>query len=341
MKYNLLGSTGIESSVFSIGTWLNFDYSKNNANFASIIDFAIDAGINVIDTAEIYGDGETDEVIASLLEKMVISRDSYILCSKLFWGGIKKTSCGLSRKHVREACDKILKKYNTDYIDIFICHREDFNTPVIETIYAMNLLIQQGKILYWGTSEWSKERLIETHLICDKFNLIPPSVEQLEYNLLNRNNFENNYIPLRQTKFTGSMIASPLAKGILTGKYNLGIKYLENSVRVKHKWFTNYLSSPEGKSHLKTVRQLQNIALDYGLSLTYLALIWLLKKNTVDTIILGCSTREQLVDNLRCLDKMDDVFSDELNSRVDKIIGNYSSSSYRTNVTYEEVKNYG
>ena len=321
MEYRRLGKSGLKVSVFSFGSWVTFSNQLNEKAATELMEYAYDNGINFFDNAEIYANGNSEIIMGKILKKTGWSRDTYILSSKVFWGGEKPTQIGLSRKHITDGCHAALKRLQVEYIDLFFCHRPDPETPIEETVRAMDVLIQQGKVLYWGTSEWEAEQITEAYEIAEKFNLTPPTMEQPEYNLFNRGKIEKDYLPLYKKYGLGTTIWSPLASGLLTGKYNHG--FPSNSrVYVKgYEWLKEQFESEETIQKIGKVKKLQPIAERLEISLTQLALGYCLKNPNVSTIILGASKKEQLKENLGTLsimDKITDSTIKDINKVLDK-----------------------
>ncbi len=321
MEYRRLGKSGLKVSVFSFGSWVTFSNQLNEKAATELMEYAYDNGINFFDNAEIYANGNSEIIMGKILKKTGWSRDTYILSSKVFWGGEKPTQIGLSRKHITDGCHAALKRLQVEYIDLFFCHRPDPETPIEETVRAMDVLIQQGKVLYWGTSEWEAEQITEAYEIAEKFNLTPPTMEQPEYNLFNRGKIEKDYLPLYKEYGLGTTIWSPLASGLLTGKYNHG--FPSNSrVYVKgYEWLKEQFESDETIQKIGKVKELQPIAERLEISLTQLALGYCLKNPNVSTIILGASKKEQLKENLGTLsimDKITDSTIKDINKVLDK-----------------------
>ena len=321
MEYRRLGKSGLKVSVFSFGSWVTFSNQLNEKAATELMEYAYDNGINFFDNAEIYANGNSEIIMGKILKKTGWSRDTYILSSKVFWGGEKPTQIGLSRKHITDGCHAALKRLQVEYIDLFFCHRPDPETPIEETVRAMDVLIQQGKVLYWGTSEWEAEQITEAYEIAEKFNLTPPTMEQPEYNLFNRGKIEKDYLPLYKEYGLGTTIWSPLASGLLTGKYNHG--FPSNSrVYVKgYEWLKEQFESEETIQKIGKVKELQPIAERLEISLTQLALGYCLKNPNVSTIILGASKKEQLKENLGTLsimDKITDSTIKDINKVLDK-----------------------
>jgi voltage-dependent potassium channel beta subunit len=220
MQYRRLGSSGLKVSALSFGSWVTFGAQIGDDVAQRCMEIAYERGVNFFDNAETYANGKSEIVMGNILKKLNWDRTSYVVSSKVFWGGKKPNQLGLSRKHVMEACNAALKRLQVEYLDLYFCHRPDPDTPVEETVHAMNVLIQQGKIFYWGTSEWSADRIVEAHTYAQKNNLVGPTMEQPQYNLFHRERFEKEYAPLYSKYGMGTTIWSPLASGMLTGKYN-------------------------------------------------------------------------------------------------------------------------
>ena len=294
MEYRRLGKSGLKVSVFSFGSWVTFSNQLNEKVATELMEYAYDNGINFFDNAEIYANGNSEIIMGKILKNTGWSRDTYILSSKVFWGGEKPTQIGLSRKHITDGCHAALKRLQVEYLDLFFCHRPDPETPIEETVRVMDVLIQQGKVLYWGTSEWEAEQINEAYEIAEKFNLTPPTMEQPEYNLFNRGKIEKDYLPLYKKYGLGTTIWSPLASGLLTGKYNHG--FPSNSrVYVKgYEWLKEQFESEETIQKIGKVKALEPIAEKLNISLTQLSLGYCLKNTNVSTVILGATKKKQL-----------------------------------------------
>ena len=321
MEYRRLGKSGLKVSVFSFGSWVTFSNQLNEKAATELMEYAYDNGINFFDNAEIYANGNSEIIMGKILKKTGWSRDTYILSSKVFWGGEKPTQIGLSRKHITDGCHAALKRLQVEYIDLFFCHRPDPETPIEETVRAMDVLIQQGKVLYWGTSEWEAEQITEAYEIAEKFNLTPPTMEQPEYNLFNRGKIEKDYLPLYKKYGLGTTIWSPLASGLLTGKYNHGFPSNSRLYVKGYEWLKEQFESEETIQKIGKVKELQPIAERLEISLTQLALGYCLKNPNVSTIILGASKKEQLKENLGTLsimDKITDSTIKDINKVLDK-----------------------
>lgn len=318
MEYRRLGKSGLKVSALSLGSWLTFGKQISDDVAEELMVTAYENGVNFFDNAEIYARGKSELVMGQILKNQGWSRDSYIVSSKVFWGGDLPTQKGLSRKHITEACHAALRRFQLDYLDLFFCHRPDPETPIEETVWAMNDLIRQGKVLYWGTSEWSAQQIMEAFHIARREHLIPPTMEQPQYNMLHRQRFEIEYERIFSEMGYGSTIWSPLASGVLTGKYNngfpsdtrLGIEGLE--------WLKEKVITDE---NIRISRELTVLADQAGMTLPRLALAWCLKNPNVSTVILGASKKNHLLDNLKAIDSVDSLGGDLLEN-IEQILRN-------------------
>lgn len=305
MEYRRLGKSGLQLSELSLGSWLTFGKQIGNNIAEDLMKLAYDNGVNFFDNAEIYARGESEIVMGKILKKMKWDRDSYVVSSKVFFGyrgteNTKPNQNGLSRKHVFEACHQALERLQVDYLDLFFCHRPDKNTPIEETVWAMHNLITQGKILYWGTSEWSAQEIMEAHMVAKQYNLIGPTMEQPQYNMLHRQKVEVEFNQIYKTVGLGTTIWSPLASGVLTGKYNQ--KAQPKDTRLVMEGMDWLKDSVVTKENLDKVAKLEKIAKDLGLSLPVLAITWCLKNENVSTVMLGASKLSQLEENFKAIE---------------------------------------
>lgn len=321
MEYRRLGKSGLQVSEFSLGSWVTFGKQVDEADALSLMTLAYDEGINFFDNAEGYEAGISEALMGEALTKLNWSRDSYVVSSKVFWGGSKPTQRGLSRKHVFDACHAALKRLQVDYLDLYFCHRPDIDTPIEETVRAMHDLVQQGKILYWGTSEWSAQQLTEAWAVARELHITPPTMEQPQYNLFEREKVEGDYRPLYDLMGLGTTIWSPLASGVLTGKYSKGIPDDSRLNLPGYEWLKQIWESPEGKAKLAKVEKLATLANEIGLPIHHLALLWCLANKNVSTVILGASKKSQLEDNLSALKHKEKLTADVM-TRIDEILGN-------------------
>ncbi|HEV2538545.1 MAG TPA: aldo/keto reductase [Frateuria sp.] len=304
MLYRRLGRTGLQLSALSFGAWVTFGRQVGRSQARELLALAYDRGVNFFDNAETYNQGEAERVMGDVLADLRFPRDSYCVSSKVFFGAVqdpKPTQRGLSRKHVIEACHQALERLQVDHLDLYFCHRPDPDTPIEETVAAMDTLIRQGKVLYWGTSEWPAEAIHEAHRIARENHLYAPAMEQPQYNLLHRERVEVEYAPLYEAYGMGTTIWSPLASGLLTGKYNEGVPADSRLAQPGYEWLREGVLG-HGDERLGKVRALQPIAAELGVGLAQLAIAWCLLNPNVSTVMLGASKREQLEQNLDALD---------------------------------------
>lgn len=318
MQYRRLGKTGLQVSELSFGSWVTFGSQIDNTLSEELMKYAYDNGVNFFDNAEVYASGKSEEVMGNILKKMQWDRSTYVVSSKVFWGGNLPNQKGLMRKHVVEACHAALKRLQVDYLDLFFCHRPDIHTPIEETVWTMHNLIQQGKILYWGTSEWSAQQITEAHYVAERYKLIAPVMEQPQYNMLERKKMEGDYLPLFNNFGLGTTIWSPLASGVLTGKYLNGIPEgsrmtIESLAWIKEKLWTD--------SNIQKVTQLKKLADELGVSLTKLSIAWCLKNPHVSTVILGATSVNQLKENIGSLEAVH-LLNDGVMARIEGILQN-------------------
>jgi voltage-dependent potassium channel beta subunit len=321
MEYRRLGRAGLKLSALSLGSWVTFGNQLNTDSALELMTQAYDAGVNFFDNAEIYADGKSEEIMGQALKKAGWTRDTYCVSSKVFWGGEKVTQLGLHKKHITEACHAALKRLQVDYLDLYFCHRPDINTPIEETVWAMHTLVMQGKILYWGTSEWSAREIAEAYQIARTHHLVPPSMEQPEYNLFHRQKLECDYLPLFQDHGLGTTIWSPLASGFLTGKYSNGAP-ADSRVNVPgYEWLKAKLESPRGQEKIAQAKKLGSLAQELGMTASQLAIAWCLKNPNVSSVILGATKTSQLAENLASMEHVSKL-SAEVLSKIEAIVGN-------------------
>lgn len=301
MEYRNLGKSGLQVSELSLGSWLTFGKQIENNIAEDLMKMAYDNGVNFFDNAEIYANGASEIVMGEILKKMNWSRDSYVVSSKVYFGiqGLidsAPTQKGLNRKHITEACHQALERLQVDYLDLFFCHRPDKTTPIQETVWSMHNLITQGKILYWGTSEWSAQEIMEAHMVARQYNLIGPTMEQPQYNMLHRHKVEVEFSQIYKGVGLGTTIWSPLASGILTGKYNKVDPPSATRMNIEGlEWLRDKTVT---EANLLKVEKLSAVAHGLGISMPLLSLAWCLKNNNVSTVILGASKLSQLEENL-------------------------------------------
>ncbi len=322
MEYRNLGRSGIQLSVLSFGSWVSFSKQINDKIADELMGYAYDNGINFFDNAEVYALGESEKMMGRVLKKKKWDRTSYVLSSKAFFGwrgtANKPNQTGNSRKHLTEACNEALQRMQVDYLDLFYCHRADKKTPIIETVQTMNTLIQQGKILYWGTSEWTGVEIMEAHRCAEKYNLIGPTMEQPEYNLFSRQKVESDYSEIYKNVGLGTTIWSPLSSGLLTGKYNDGIPKNSRFSLQGFEWLRDKIMLED---RIKKVKKLGEIATKLNVSLAALSIAWCIKNPNVTTAILGATKKIQLVENLKALEVLP-LLTVDVMEKIEKIINN-------------------
>lgn len=303
----------------SLGSWLTFGMQIGDDVAEQLMKLAYDNGVNFFDNAEVYANGKSELVMGSILKKMGWDRSSYVVSSKVFWGGDKPNQSGLSRKHVMEACEAAMKRLQVDYLDLYFCHRPDPNTPIEETVWAMHTLIQQGKVLYWGTSEWSAQEIMAAHMAAERHNLIGPTMEQPQYNMLQRKKVEQEYKRIFSDVGLGTTIWSPLAAGLLTGKYNDGLPKEDTRITMEGMdWLKNRVMMEE---KLEKARKITALAKELGTNPARLAVAWCLKNPNVSTVILGASKPYQLEDTLQSIPVVK-LITPEVNQQIETILNN-------------------
>ncbi len=320
MEYRRLGSSGLKVSALSFGAWVTFGRQIGDPVAQKLMHTAYDAGINFFDNAETYADGQAEIVMGQILKQSGWRRSSYLVSSKVYfgWEDERPNQTGLSRKHIVEACHDALRRLQVDYLDLYFCHRPDPETPVEETCRAMHDLIVQGKVLYWGTSEWNADQLEAAYAVCDRLGLHAPQMEQPQYNLFHRSRVEQNLAPHYARRGLGTTVWSPLASGLLTGKYNQGVPKDSRLDQPGLEWLRSAVLGPGSDRKLAAVRQFADLARDLDTTLPRLALAWCLKNPNVSTVILGASRPEQLTENLGALPLVPKL-TPELMARLDRI----------------------
>lgn len=294
MHYNKLGKAGIRISELSFGSWITFGKQIGLNEIKLLMHTAFDHGVNFFDNAESYAHGEAEILMGKAMKEF--RREDLVISTKIFWGGNGPNDTGLSRKHLIEGTKNSLRRLHTDHVDLLFCHRPDPNTPIEETVLAMDYLVRSGFAFYWGTSEWNAEQIEEAFKTAEALNCIKPSMEQPKYNLFSREHLEHDYLPLFKKYGIGTTIWSPLASGILSGKYNQGIP--RESRLAKEPWLvpSNFMELVE-----KT-KMLELLAKDLNCSLSQLAIAWCLKNPHVSSVITGATKIEQLLENLAAID---------------------------------------
>lgn len=304
MEYRRMGHSGLKLSALSFGAWVTFGTRIGRSEARELIACAYDHGINFFDNAEVYGQGEAERIMGDAMADLRLPRDAFAVSSKVLWGAVdqpRPTQQGLSRKHVTEACHQALQRLRVEHLDLYLCHRPDPDTPIAETVFAMDALIRQGKVLYWGTSEWPAADIREAQRIADAHHLHGPSVEQPQYNLLHRERVELEYAPLYEEIGLGTTVWSPLASGLLTGKYDDGVPEGSRLTTEGYGWLERFVLGRDADSRMARVRRFSALARELGESPAQLAIAWCLRNPKVSTVILGATRVGQLEENLGAL----------------------------------------
>ena len=320
MEYRRMGKTGLQLSILSFGSWVSFHKQVDDNAADEMMGIAYDNGVNFFDNAEVYALGESEKMMGRVLKRKNWDRTSYTVSSKAFWGwrgkANKPNQTGLSRKHLLEACNEALQRLQLEYLDLYFCHRPDKRVPIEETVWTMHQLIQQGKILYWGTSEWSGVEIMEAHRVAAQYGLIGPAVEQPQYNLFHRDKIENEFLMIFNTVGMGTTTWSPLASGLLSGKYNEGIPEgsrfgLRGFDWLKDRWMQ--------EQFLVKVKRLSKLAEDLGISMAEMSIAWCIKNPQVTTAILGATRKEQLLENLKAVNAIEKL-TPAIMQQIDDIV---------------------
>jgi voltage-dependent potassium channel beta subunit len=318
MNYRRLGKAGLKVSELSIGAWVTYGEQVGEEIARECMVAAYEGGMNFFDNAEGYARGQAEVVVGNVIKKLGWKRESYVISTKIFWGGEGPNDTGLSHKHVIEGVNNALRRLQLDYVDLVFCHRPDRNTPIEETVRAMDIVIKQGKAFYWGTSEWSAAEIMRADGLARQYGLTPPSMEQPQYNMFVRERFEKEYALLYKELGYGTTIFSPLASGLLTGKYNAGIPAGTRAALPGYEWIKEHIIMPE---RIEKVKQLQPLAADLGCSLAQLALAWCLKNPNVSTVITGASKAAQVRENVKALEVVPKL-TPEVMERIEGILDN-------------------
>lgn len=322
MEYRRLGRSGLQLSVLSFGSWVTFHKQIDDSIADELMGIAYDRGINFFDNAETYAQGESEKMMGRVLSAKGWDRTSYVLSSKAFFGWRgkqnKPNQTGLSRKHLVEACHEALNRLQTDYLDLYFCHRPDPSVPIEEVVWTMHNLIQQGKVLYWGTSQWSAAEIMEAHRVAQQYCLIAPVMEQPQYNMFERFKMEQDYLPVFQNVGLGTTIWSPLAAGFLTGKYNDGFPEGSRLAMPGFEWLRDRWIQEDKMSKLKALGDLSR---EMNVNMAALSIAWTIRNPHVTTAILGATKPEQLEQNFEALDVLP-LLTDDVMKRIDEILGN-------------------
>jgi voltage-dependent potassium channel beta subunit len=318
LNYRRLGRAGLKVSELSFGAWVTFATQVGDDVAFECMTAAYEAGVNFFDNAEAYAGGQAETMMGKVLKRAGWRREDLVISTKLFWGGSGPNDTGLSHKHLMEGINQSLRRLQLEYVDLLFCHRSDPNTPIEETVRAMDLIIKQGKAFYWGTSEWSAAEIMRADAVARQYGLTPPTMEQPQYNMFQRERVEKELVPVFRELGYGTTIFSPLASGLLTGKYNNGIPADSRANLKGYEWLKNEVITPE---RIAKVKQLEPIAKDLGCTLAQMALAWCLKNPNVSTVITGASRPEQVRDNMQALDVTPKLTA-EVMGRIEAVLGN-------------------
>jgi voltage-dependent potassium channel beta subunit len=331
MEYRFLGKSGLKVSALSYGAWVTFQDQLDVDLAHDCMKAAFDAGVNFFDNAEVYAGGMAETIMGQVIRKAGWRRSDLVISTKIFWGGTPQgpgqpfqygpNDRGLSRKHIIEGTDAALKRLDLEYVDLIFCHRPDIDTPLEETVWAMHQVVQQGKALYWGTSEWSAAQIRQAYDIARREHLIPPTMEQPQYNMFCRERVESEYAALYDEIGLGTTIWSPLASGILTGKYNDGIPDGSRLSLENYQWLLPQLESEEGRLKIEKVKQLMPVAAELGCTMAQLALAWCLTNDDVSTVITGASRPQQITENMKALE-ISAQLTPDVQEQIESILDN-------------------
>ena len=302
MKYRYLGNSGLQVSALSFGSWVTFGSQLDIDKAVELMTIAFDAGVNFFDNAEVYSDGLAETIMGEALKKTGWKQKDLVLSTKIFWGGEGHNERGLSRKHIIEGLDGSLARMGVEYVDLIFAHRPDIHTPIEETVRAFNHVINQGKAFYWGTSEWSAQQIMQAYAIARQEHLIPPLMEQSQYNMFHRDRIEKEYHRLYTEIGLGTTIWSPLASGLLTGKYNQGIPKDSRANLEGYEWLRTRFSDEKAKAQIEKVIKLASVAEIIGCTTAQLAIAWCLLNPNVSTVITGASKPAQIRDNMKAIE---------------------------------------
>jgi len=318
MEYRRLGASGLKLSVLSFGSWVTFGPQLNDDLALESFTVARDAGVNFFDNAESYAGGESERIMGRVLDKLGWPRRSYVVSTKVFWGLSNDVNMSntLNRKYLMQAVDGCLERFGLDFVDLLFCHRADPGTPVEETVWAMHDIVAAGKALYWGTSEWPGEALIEAHEICDRHHLRKPTMEQPQYNLFNRQRVEKEYAPIIERYGLGLTTWSPLVSGLLTGKYLEGIPEGSRGSLHGYEWLRGSLADADRNAK---VRALKPVADELGCTLAQLAIAWCARNPHVSSVITGASRPSQVSENMAALEVLEQL-DDARVARIEAIV---------------------
>ncbi len=321
MKYRYLGKSGLQVSALSFGSWVTFGSQVDVDKAVELMTIAYDAGVNFFDNAEVYSNGLAETIMGEVIKKTGWKQKDLVLSTKIFWGGEGPNESGLSRKHIIEGLDGSLARMGVEYVDLIFAHRPDIHTPIEETVWAMNHVINQGKAFYWGTSEWSAQQIMQAHAFARQEHLIPPLMEQSQYNMFHRDRVEKEYHRLYSEIGLGTTIWSPLASGLLTGKYNQGIPKDSRANLEGYEWLRKSFTDETAKERIEKVIKLASVAEIIGCTTAQLAIAWCLLNPNVSTVITGASKPSQVKDNMKAIEFVDRLTT-EVVETIEEILDN-------------------
>ncbi|XP_012986824.2 voltage-gated potassium channel subunit beta-1a isoform X1 [Esox lucius] len=331
MVYRNLGKSGLRVSCLGLGTWVTFGGQITDEVAEQLMTIAYESGVNLFDTAEVYAAGKAEVILGNIIKKKGWRRSSLVITTKLYWGGKAETERGLSRKHIIEGLKGSLQRMQLEYVDVVFANRPDNNTPMEEIVRAMTFVINQGMSMYWGTSRWTAMEIMEAYSVARQFNLIPPVCEQAEYHLFQREKVEVQLPELYHKIGVGAMTWSPLACGIITGKYQNGIPETSRASMKSYQWLKEKIVSEDGRKQQAKLKELGHIAEKLGCTLPQLAVAWCLRNEGVSSVLLGTSNPEQLTENLGAIQFLPKMTSHVV-SDIDHILGNrpFSKKDFRS-----------
>ena len=321
MEYRYLGKSGLQVSALSFGSWVTFGSQVDIDLAIQLMKIAFDAGVNFFDNAEVYNDGMAETIMGKVIKKTGWKQNDLVVSTKIFWGGDGPNERGLSRKHILEGLDASLQRMGLEYVDLVFAHRPDIHTPIEETVRAFNQVINQGKAFYWGTSEWSAQQIMEAYGIARREHLIPPLMEQPQYNMFHRERVEVEYQRLYTEIGLGTTIFSPLGSGLLSGKYNTGIPEDSRGNLAGYEWLRERFSGEEAKKQIEKVKLLSEVAGDLDASTAQLAIAWCLTNPNVSTVITGASKPSQVEENMKAINLVEKI-SPEVQDKIEAILDN-------------------
>jgi voltage-dependent potassium channel beta subunit len=321
MEYRYLGSSGLKVSALSLGAWVTYGSQVDEDGAYDCMSAAYELGVNFFDNAEAYAAGQAEVVMGKVIKRAGWKRSDLVISTKVFWGGQGPNDRGLSRKHIVEGVNAALARLQLDYVDLVFCHRPDPDTPIEETVRAMNWLLDQGKAFYWGTSEWSADQIMEAAMVARREHLAGPQMEQPQYNMLVRDKVEKEYARLYKELGLGTTVWSPLASGLLTGKYDDGLPPDTRLSREGLEWLRDQILGEGSAEKREKIRKLKSVADGLGCTRSQLALAWCLANPDVSTVITGASRPQQVKENMAALDFVEKL-TPEIHEKIEGILGN-------------------